>query len=546
MRHSLRVVLGLSLALSVAGCSDYLSGPGVGTDPNNITSLTRPGPLYVAVQVAGPPEREGQVARDAAMYTQQIAGFTRQQQAYDRYLSGPGDMDSYFGAVYGSTINLTGGGGLLDIHKIQQLALKRGDSLFVGIAKVYEAMVVGYAADVWGDIPYREATDSTKLTPHFDPQAQVYADVQAQLDSAINIYLKATGPTNAGPTADNSELVYAGKDAAGLRAVYTAVAHSLRARYYMHQAERDPSNYQHAIDEAKLGIASPNDDFLWYSDATASNNNIWWQFNSARAGDIVPGAAIIEILKNRIKAGVEDSARMKFYFTPALASAKGDTLPNGKPRPLGYWGYRPGAATNVHTNGAVDAGNGSPQHTYSGFGSFIDGASGPGDFRQPEITWAETQLILAEATWHNNCPSCASNTVVPAAQTFLDAVRGNRRYGATGGAAVTFPPLTTSEPATLENIMEEKYVALFLNPEVWNDYKRTCLPALAPAPAAGSTEPGTSPIPGRLPYGLSEVNANPNTPTTSSAGAQITSVSQNPNDPNPCPVLNYVSTPLAN
>jgi hypothetical protein len=43
------------------------------------------------------------------------------------------------------------------------------------------------------------------------------------------------------------------------------------------------------------------------------------------------------------------------------------------------------------------------------------------------------------------------------------------------------------------------------------------------------------------------MNTNPNVPTTSSAGVTITSVSRNPNQPNACPVLNYVnSSPLAN
>jgi hypothetical protein len=88
--------------------------------------------------------------------------------------------------------------------------------------------------------------------------------------------------------------------------------------------------------------------------------------------------------------------------------------------------------------------------------------------------------------------------------------------------------------------MEEKYVTLFLNMEVWNDYKRTCLPSLASAPLAGTNVPGSTPIPGRLPYGLTEINANPNTPDVPTTG-------RNANDPNPCPVLDYVSsTPLAN
>jgi hypothetical protein len=523
MRPSFRVMLGLGLALGAAGCSDYLSGPGVSQDPNNITTLLTPGPLYIAIQAAQPVQFEGQIARNIGLYTQQVAGIARQQQGFDLYLSGPSDVDTYFGAVYGASNLITGGGALLDIHKMQQIARKANDSLYIGVGKVYEALVIGFAADVWGDIPYRQAADSTILKPKFDPQLQVYGDLQAQLDSAINIFLVATGPTNAGGS-DGSEVTYAGLGAAQLRSVYTQVAHSLKARLYMHVAATDPTAYQKALNEAKLGISAPANDFLWFHDATPNGNNIWWQFNVTRSSDIGPGAAAIEILKRRINAGVEDSSRLKFYFT--------------KTSDGGYFGYRPGGATNVQTTGGIYNGNGSAGAKYSTFNAFIDGATPPGDFRQPEITYVETQLIAAEASFRIGGTA--------AAQPFLDAARTNRAYGATGGSAVTFPALP-SVPATLQNIMEEKYVALYLNPEVWSDWKRTCLPALATAPPPGGTAPQNFSIPGRLPYGQTEINANPNTPTTSSAGVPITSTSINPNQPAACPALNYTSSsPLAN
>jgi hypothetical protein len=75
------------------------------------------------------------------------------------------------------------------------------------------------------------------------------------------------------------------------------------------------------------------------------------------------------------------------------------------------------------------------------------------------------------------------------------------------------------------------------------------LPSLAPAPlnTAAGAAPRDTPIPGRVPYGQSEITSNPNVPTTNSAGIAITPTGQNPNDPNPCPPLNYTSsTPLAN
>ncbi len=524
MTHAWKLAAVVALALGAVGCNDFLSGNGISTDPNNIDRLTRPGPLYIGIQAAQGVQFQGQLARNAAMYVQQIAGNSRQQIGFDRYAIDPVTIDPNWTSVYGSNRTLNGGGGLLDIRKMEQLARGLGDSLYIGIGKVYEALVMGMAADVWGDIPYREAADSTNPTPAFDPQLQVYADLQAQLDSAITIYLPAAGPTNLGPPQDNAELIYAGRDAAGLREVYTQVAHSLKARLYLHTAEVDPASYALALAEVPLGINTPDNDFNWFADATPNGNNIWWQFQTQR-GDIGPGAAMIDIMKRRIDAGLADSARLEFYFAPA-ADADGNSL--------GFFGYRPAGTTNMQTAPGIDPGNGvtppggTPQ--YAGF-NFIDPNVDPGDFRQPELTYVETQLIGAEAAFQGGGQG--------AAQPFLDAARANRGYGARGATENVFPPIG-SAPATLQNIMEEKYVGEFLNIEAWNDWKRTCLPSLAPAPPVGSTAPGTTPIAGRMPYGITEINANPNTPNVPPAG-------RNANDPNPCPVLNYTSSaPLAN
>jgi hypothetical protein len=518
MRHYITKLLTLALILGSAGCSDYLSS--VADDPNNVSRLTRPGPFYIAIQALQSVQFQGQVARSAAMYVQQVAGNSRQHITFDLYGMDPITLDPSWYSVYGASETSTGGGGLLDIRKMQQIARGLNDSLYIGIGKVYEALVIGMAASVWGDIPYRQAADSTNVTPAFDDQLQVYRDVLAQLDSAITVYLAATpGGTNLGPPQDNAELIYLGRTAADLAAVYTEVAHSLKARYHMHLAEVDPSNYALALAEAQQGISTPANDMLWFHDQSPAGTNVWWQFMFQR-GDIGPGAALVEIMKRRIAGGLEDAARLNFYFL--TADDPGD--------PDDFFGFRPGGTTNMQTAGGIYNGNGSPGGNYSGF-NFLDIDVDPGDLRIPVITYAETQLIAAEAAFHGGG--------IAAAQPDLDAARAQRSYGARGTTPVTFPALPAlSSPATLQNIMEEKYVTLFLNIEAWNDYKRTCLPSLAPAPAArGNTTPGAQPIPGRLPYGISDLNANPNTPNVPAAG-------RNDNDPNPCPVLNYTaSTP---
>ena len=82
--------------------------------------------------------------------------------------------------------------------------------------------------------------------------------------------------------------------------------------------------------------------------------------------------------------------------------------------------------------------------------------------------------------------------------------------------------LTPVAGTTLADIMTEKYIALFQNTEVWNDWKRTCLPALTPAQGT------TGGIPERLLYAQSERNTNPNVPLPSDQPVR------NWNDPNGC------------
>jgi hypothetical protein len=72
----------------------------------------------------------------------------------------------------------------------------------------------------------------------------------------------------------------------------------------------------------------------------------------------------------------------------------------------------------------------------------------------------------------------------------------------------------------LDEILTERYLSLFLQIEIWNDYKRNCFPKL-------QTYQG-QPIPGRLFYSDDERNANPNIPAPAAQPAR------NANDPAGC------------
>jgi len=85
--------------------------------------------------------------------------------------------------------------------------------------------------------------------------------------------------------------------------------------------------------------------------------------------------------------------------------------------------------------------------------------------------------------------------------------------------------------ALTDSIMTEKYVTLFQNIEVWNDYRRMCIPRLTPDTTANPQF--RDKIPGRLFYSGSEGNVNSNIPDP---GTQVgTNGFRNPNDTADCP-----------
>ena len=463
MRKSLMLAGAASLALTAAACTSFLTDTKASTDPNNPPKATR-FQLLTGVQAAQFLAQEGNAPFIVCLWMQQCQGvggrFVDQE---SQYAVTNATTNPEFAGVYGT-------GGLLDIKAIEASADSAGDQQFKGVAEVWEALVIGTAADLWGDIPYREASADIDQ-PHYDPQLQVYDDVEAKLDQAI------TDLAGTGPGTGTNDFVYGGDVAR-----WTAAANTLKARYHLHMVEsRGNSEYQKAIDAATNGIASHDGDFLTAHTTATLERNIWNQFqeSSGFGDDLVAGATLVNIMN------AQSDPRRAQYF--------GKT-PNGN-----YGG--------VDVNGSVGP-NGI---------SGIRGTRNSGTFRQPIVTSDENSLILAEANFVLHGAA--------AAQPFLDQERTSNGLS----------PI----PATMQSIMTEKYIALFQNVEVWNDWKRTCIPALTAFPSATFGHE----IPGRFYYGSSEEASNPNTPSSSEqnqhggdvvSGAGIDGF-RNPNDPNPCP-----------
>jgi starch-binding outer membrane protein, SusD/RagB family len=463
MKKIAKLTAVLAFSASAAGCSDFLTGPGLTQNPNDPTTVALQ-QQFVAAQANIFGLMESQFARLAAMYVQHIAGTNNQQRDWgSRYQITEGDINNQWGNIYA-------GGGLIDLRRIQEGANAAGDAQWEGIAKIYEAFLMGMMASIFGDLPYSEAVGESQ-TPNLDPQEQIYAAVQSLLDNAITL-LGGTGP---GPGA--TDLVFGGNTTR-----WRKVANTLKARFHLHTAERlGAAAYNAAITAANAGIdeAPTTVDMAVHQQApgnlrafhgnTVDDGNLWGQFNLAR-DDFRAGRALVETLKART-----GDPRLAGYFDANTAGQFAGATQFGLP----------------FTTAAADVPSPLDVTTRRAF-----------TFRQPLVTWTENQFILAEAKFQT--------AGAAAALPHVNNVR----------VALGLAPLGA---VTLADIMTEKWIAMFQNIEAWNDYKRTCLPVLVPGGDPVATE-----IPGRIPYAVNERQNNPNFPLPSNQPAR------NWNDPNAC------------
>jgi hypothetical protein len=445
------MVFGFALITGAAGCNSFLDAPKAVNDPNQPTVANR-NTLLPGVEAQVMDQQEGGVAMNVCEWMQQCAGTAgRFVEVYNNYQVTGSNFNGNFNSIYT-------GGGLIALRDIQATATTDNDLVYRGVAEVLEAVQMMWAADIWGDLPYSEFAPG-KTDAKYDNQMAIYGSLQALLDRAIS---DLAGPGQ-GPS--RFDVFYGGN-----KAKYTALAHTLKARLYLHTVEKlGTGQYTQALAQANLGInaADGSQNLHGVHTTNTSERNLWAQFQLSSFGnDLVAGARLVDLMK------ADNDPRLAEYF--------------GKNSVGGFGGQDPLSTNDPKTVSPI-AGS---------------GRTNDATFPIPYVTWEENQLIKAEANFVLNGAA--------AAQPFLDAVRT-----AHGKAIV---------PATLQSIMETKYIELYQNVETWNDFKRTCYPRLVPVNTSFAA------IPGRLFYGSTEKQTNPNIPAEGPL-----QTARNANDPNPCP-----------
>lgn len=288
----------IAIGFSSVSCEDYTDG--INVDPNNFTSA--PGNLIVGqAELVVVKLSSSNASRFSGMWTDQFTGTDRQYIAVDQYSTTAGDYDDEWTDLYSS--------GAAQARIAKANGAEAGDALLEGVATTMEAILMGEAAALWGDVPYRTAFDYTENEdPTYDPQAQVFGDVQALLSQALAL----VGP-DATVAAVYGAPVFVGNDAK-----WAEIIHSLKARYFLITKE-----YQLAHSEALLGIKSASGDLLSSHSNANGARNLYYQFTIEQRNEYLRAddSNLVKLMtgvRPRALATPGDAVRFDSYFIPGL------------------------------------------------------------------------------------------------------------------------------------------------------------------------------------------------------------------------------------
>ncbi len=464
-----RMAVWTAVFVPLTGCSDFIAP--AETDPNAVPDATV-NQLFVAHQALQYIWHGGTNSRFTSVWMQQMGGTARQHANIELYDVGESDFDDMWDTAYQ-------GGGLIDLEKAIAKAEEAGQRVYAGIIKLHEAYLMGMMASIFGDIPLSQAVNPIEFPePVLDEQLSVYSAMQTLLDAAIADLGSGQG---GGPGPNDFNF---GGDASR----WITVAHSLKARFHLHLVEVEGSGrYQQALAEAQQGISDISGNWHEVHTTSTTESNNWFNWEVRRAGDIRAGAFLMNFMNGGTPADFTDD----------------------DPRTSIYWSTGSGDFVGQYIGHQVAAGPPDPGPN----ASFIN-VPAQAAYGQPILTCSETQFIIAEASFGLGDEAgarAAAKAAIGCQEAFwsVDLSALEAGFDALSGQAL------------LEKIMEQKFVANFLEIDIWNDYKRTCLPARTPAPGFAS-------IIGRMLYSTLERQTNSNVPPPEDQPLR------NDNDPNPC------------
>lgn len=368
---------------------------------------------------------------------------------YAQHISFVGNTDSHEESTLNSAWIEVYLGSLNNLEILASKSEEAGAAHYLGIAKVLQAMNLGLATNAWEDIPYTEAFTEGEFTPVYDSQEQIYSTIQTLLDEAIIEFQKPDSEFNE-PGSD--DLIYGGDIGKWIKA-----ANALKARYAIHLTNKGTVDAANGALEALSASFTGNTDDAQVRFNNEKNLNPWHTsaFLAAQTGNPAP-----------------------VHSDQIIDMMNGTSYPEVDPRlPI------------IASKGSADEFYGSVN------GSFGINPEGPDNSSTTEftgetwysqaaapilmVTYSETKFIEAEAAFlrDNSGDRLATGASQQAYDAYMEGIHSHMdKIGVAAADRDAYMSESSVDvgPAnlTMELIMKEKFKALFLNPETFNDLRR--------------------------------------------------------------------------
>ncbi len=337
-----------------------------------------------------------------------------------------------------------------NLEDMMSIATDLDAMAYRGIARILQAYSLGFMTDTWGDMPHNYAVDyfMSPYTPVYDEQDDIYFTIMDLLDQGIFDLQAATEGGGLMPGA-MEDPIYGGDLDKWERA-----ANAIRLRHLL-RVGNEADDYSMAMTHMTSNnlFTGIEDNMVYVYDEAFNQENPHYLFQGVTRA----GAFFVNLLV------AQDDPRLPHFLT------------------TNYDGEYSGAAP------------GSANHGASLPGPALASRNSPTTL----ICFAEQKFIEAELYWRSGQQELADEAYEEAVIASLRSFDIEDLEWEAAHAAI--------EDADLEDIINAKYIALFLNPEVWSDYRRTGYPDLA---GFDGNE-----IPRRFLYPAEELQNNPsNTP----------------------------------
>jgi len=436
---------------------------GVNDNPNSPTTVT-PRVILPGAEGSLAYSQGGDVERFCGIMTQYISGAFRQFFGYQQYVFTEEDFNNLWYNMYAGTMENYKA--IMDIEAANPGLY----TIYDGIARIQMAYALGMCTDLWGDVPYGDAFQGNEnITPGYESQQQIYSDIQALLDQAIDELTNDPGDDFDVP--DANDIVYGGDVAS-----WIGLAHALKARNYIHLVNKDPNAAQSALDEVNAG--GPIADAGFKFEPGASSDSPWFQYIDQRDDIIYSAQGALE------GYGVE----LPDPGAVAVVIARND------PRYPIY----------IDTPG--DQGHWAPGY----MGAFFQAEDATVWFMRE----FERLFISSEAKLRTGDQAGAESDLQAAINASFTFYGLDPADSASMAYVSTYGVLTGDFNSDLQTIITEKWLANWLSPESYTDMRRTGYPVLTPN--SGSA------IPTRFIYPTNEHLYNPQ-PSLPDGGDNINS-----------------------